>query len=109
MEIDSPKSTESSPELPAEKNDSEPTPEPENFAISNLSRVTRQQLPFILFPVDGKYQPISGRWKGEIIALRDCDGSQPAEFFERSEIKVISATPEDNEPEAPEPFNCPEL
>lgn len=107
MEIDSSRSTESSTDLAAELVQ-EPAQEPDHFNMTNLSRVTPQQIKYISFPVDGKYQPISGTWRGEIVVLRDNDASKQSEFFEPSDIKVISsATPEDNEPQPPEPFKYP--
>lgn len=67
------------------------SPEPDTFSIGNLSRVTLLQQPLIAFPTDGKYAPLSGRWRGEIVVLVDRDPSAPAEYFELSEIKVDSA------------------
>lgn len=113
MEIDSNKATETTSEetSKATETTSESSKatetEPDSFPISNLSRIIPQQLPMIKFPADGKYQPVSGRWRGEIVVLRDCNPSKSAEYFEPSDIKIISATPEGNEPAPPKPFEIP--
>jgi 26S proteasome regulatory subunit N2 len=103
MEVDSGKpSVDASPEL-TEQKAPEPAPESDHFSIDNLTRVTPQEMPLVSFPSDGKYA-LPGRWHGEIIVLTDLHPEMPAEFIERSDIKVMPASTEAGEPDAPEPF-----
>lgn len=117
MEVDPVKSPPPPKTLPGspsgEVKASECLPEPDFFAIENLTRVTPAQRTLVRFPPAGatKFRPVSGLWRGEVIVVVDTDSSRPVDYIERSNIKVTSTllADEENEPEPPEPFECPEI
>ena len=70
----------------------ENVPEPDSFEISNLGRVIAGQLPFIAFDQNSKYQPVAGRWRGEIIVLNDTNPSVAPQYMELTEKPTKSET-----------------
>lgn len=85
----------------------EPIMEPDFFTLGNLSRVTPFQLPLIAFPAGGKFQPLHNRWRGEILVVKDCDPTQPAEHIKTDNPE--QAENDHDDPAPPPPFKIPDI